>query len=146
MPYTNNIYMKAFVKDLSLRPSCYSCAFKEKNRSSDITLADFWGVENLFPDIKTEKGISLVLVNSAKASALFNELNIEFKSVKSIDEAIAFNASMIKSPQRPARRESYIYDVLNFGYDGINEKYFKISRTAKIKNKCKRFLKTLLKR
>ena len=35
-------YMQAFLKNVSLRESCYNCSFKKINRLSDITLADFW--------------------------------------------------------------------------------------------------------
>ncbi len=144
-PHTQDIYMKGFLKDLCLRPSCYSCSFRNKIRASDFTIADFWGIENIFPRINADEGVSLVIVNSPKANKLFNELKIEHRPVTSLDEAIAYNVPMLTSPQRPSNRENYISDVLNYGYEGINEKYFKVSRATKIKNKCKRFLKRLLK-
>ncbi len=144
-PHIQDIYMKGFLKDLCLRPSCYSCSFRHKVRASDITIADFWGIENVFPHINADKGVSLVIVNSPKANKLFNELKIEHRSVNSLDVAIAYNVPMLSSPQRPKKREEYISDVLNYGYDGIEQKYFKVSRITKIKNKCKRFLKRLLK-
>ena len=61
-------YMNAFLHDLSLRPSCYSCRFKTLIRQSDITLADFWGIEHVCPEMDDNKGTSLVLVNSEKES------------------------------------------------------------------------------
>ena len=56
---SDNIYMQGFLKGLYLRPSCYDCKFKTLNRASDITLADFWGVEKVLPEMYTEKGVSL---------------------------------------------------------------------------------------
>lgn len=34
-------YMQTFLRDISLRPSCYNCVCKKINRVSDVTLADF---------------------------------------------------------------------------------------------------------
>lgn len=59
-------YMQAFLKNICLRESCYNCSFKKKNRVSDITLADYWGIDKVHPKMNDNKGISLVLVNSIK--------------------------------------------------------------------------------
>ena len=45
MFHNDDVYMKAFLNHLSLRESCTDCKFKKKNRLSDITLADFWGIQ-----------------------------------------------------------------------------------------------------
>lgn len=49
-------YMKAFVRNLALRPSCGTCAFKGYEQVADITLADYWGVEQLAPELDDDKG------------------------------------------------------------------------------------------
>ena len=56
--------MKIFLQNLSLRDSCYDCKFKKYNRISDITLADFWGIDNIMPEMNDNKGTSLVVINS----------------------------------------------------------------------------------
>lgn len=56
------------------RPSCYDCPFKGFPQKSDITLADFWGIENIDPTMDQDKGTSLVMVNSKKGEQLFNEI------------------------------------------------------------------------
>ena len=61
--HQNNVYMKAFLSDLILRPSCYGCRAKEGRSGSDITIADFWGIQNVLPEFDDDKGVSLVLVN-----------------------------------------------------------------------------------
>lgn len=43
MTHEKDLYMKAFLKNVSLRNSCFSCYSKSINRNSDITLADLWG-------------------------------------------------------------------------------------------------------
>jgi coenzyme F420-reducing hydrogenase beta subunit len=39
-----DLYYRAFLKDICLRKSCYRCKYVSMDRQSDITIADFWGV------------------------------------------------------------------------------------------------------
>lgn len=50
-PFTENHYMKAFLSDIILRPSCYECKARGCSSQSDITIADFWGIETLLPEM-----------------------------------------------------------------------------------------------
>ena len=70
----NDPYMRGFLKDLYLRPSCYSCRFKSNNRASDITLADFWGIESVLPEMDDDKGTSLVIANTVKGQHTLSEI------------------------------------------------------------------------
>lgn len=56
--------MKGFLSNLYLRPSCYRCSVKCGKICSDITIGDFWGVQNFFPNFDDDKGVSAVIVNS----------------------------------------------------------------------------------
>lgn len=56
------------------RPSCYNCHFKGFPQKADITLADFWGIERIDSSMDQDKGTSLVMINSDKGLALFNEI------------------------------------------------------------------------
>lgn len=69
-----NYYMKAFIQGLSTRRSCYNCSFKGQNRGSDITLGDFWGVENVCPEAFYDKGTSLVLIQSERGQEVFDKI------------------------------------------------------------------------
>ena len=71
---SNNSYMRLFLSDIALRESCYNCSFKKKYRNSDITLADFWGISNIHPDMNDNMGTSLVIVNTEKGNELFNSI------------------------------------------------------------------------
>ena len=70
--FRENPYMKAFLSDLILRPSCYSCNAKSGRSHSDITIADFWGIDKVFPYMDDDKGTGLVFVNSEKGKFIFN--------------------------------------------------------------------------
>jgi len=68
----NNYYMKGFLQgSYYLRPSCSRCKFMGAERAADIVLGDFWGVNGQYDD---DKGTSVVLLNSNKGKALFEDV------------------------------------------------------------------------
>lgn len=91
-------FMKLFLQNLILRDSCYQCNFKKKNRMSDITLADFWGINNINKDMNDEKGTSLVIVNSPKGENILNQVSSKIiKKEVNFEQAISYNVSMLES-------------------------------------------------
>lgn len=63
-----------FVYNFMLMPSCHNCKYTNFNRVGDITVADFWGIEQIMPGFNDDTGISLVLVNSDKGAALLESI------------------------------------------------------------------------
>lgn len=83
-----NTFMKGYLgPNLYIRPSCGICDFKGEIRQSDITLADFWGIERALDD---DKGTSIVLINSKKGKALFEKAKKHLcyveRDIKEIDK------------------------------------------------------------
>lgn len=74
-PFPENVFMKGFLSNFYLRPSCYACTARTGKSGSDISIADFWGVQNYYPEFDDDKGIGLVLVNTEKGSISYNQLN-----------------------------------------------------------------------
>ena len=91
-----NIYMEVFTKNLCLRPSCYTCPAKCGKSGSDITLADYWGIQNYYPTMDDDKGTSLVLINTQKGNIYYQRLKV--KSVQtSYSMAFVGNPSLEQS-------------------------------------------------
>lgn len=67
--HQQNHFMRAFLRDMILRPSCYNCQAKSGRSHSDITIADFWGINTEMPEMDDDKGTGLVLVNTDKGQA-----------------------------------------------------------------------------
>jgi coenzyme F420-reducing hydrogenase beta subunit len=78
-PFSENFYMKGFLANLYLRPTCYNCKYSRLPRVADITLGDFWGIWNYRPEWNDDRGISAVLVNSIKAQAFLLKYDFIFK-------------------------------------------------------------------
>lgn len=74
-----DIYMRAFSCELLSRSSCDECKFTKLNRVSDLTLGDFWGIEDKFPEyaIQNTAGTSMVLVDSVKGDKLIQKIKKE---------------------------------------------------------------------
>ncbi len=117
-------YMQAFLRNTSLRESCYNCQFKKKNRASDITLADFWGIENVAPEMDDDKGTSLVIVNSEKGKQIFEQIKdkIIYKQVD-FEEAIRYNPSMTKSVKPDYNRKKFFENLDKMPFDKLVKKY-----------------------
>ncbi len=68
-------FVNLFKDNLSLRESCYSCPYTTLSRCGDITIGDFWGIENIDPEFSDNSGVSLVFANTTKGSEIINEIN-----------------------------------------------------------------------
>ena len=74
--FHDNLFMKGFLANLYLRPSCYACAARSGKSGSDISIADFWGVQNFYPEFDDDKGVGLILVNSDKGKCTYAEVDV----------------------------------------------------------------------
>ena len=145
---SQNEYMKVFLKNLCLRPSCYDCHSKTLQRNSDITLADFWGIKNVCPELyDNNKGTSLVFVNSKKGKELFEKIkdNIIYQEVD-INVASKYNPSSFKSVNIPKNRNKFMNEIFDNDFDNIAKKYTKVGYIHKIKNKFYVLIYKLLKK
>ena len=138
--------MKAFLNDLCLRPSCYQCHSKSLERESDITLADFWGVENIVPDMFDNKGTSLVFVNSAKGQKLFDAAADKMicKPV-SLDEAVKYNSSAYKPAEENKKRSCFMQEIQDGDFESVVKKYTKQPMIRRCLRKIKGIIRKVCK-
>ena len=108
------------------RPSCYQCHFKGFPQKADISLADFWGIENIDKEMDQDKGTSLVMINSDKGLTLFNEIQDRVVSRPfTFDDARRENPALDKSLEmQQENRDSFFADLDNIPFDQIAKKYF----------------------
>lgn len=140
-PLDKDLYMSAFLKDVCLRPTCYDCKFKSLHRESDITLADFWGIENVLPEMDDDQGTSLIFINSATGKAMFDEIKSEviFKKVE-INEAVKYNSAVIKSASYNSKRAGFFEDLDQLPFDRLVKKHCSVAMRARIKRKTRAFI------
>lgn len=76
-----NDYNRGFQTSLMARPSCYNCEFVEYNRTGDMTIGDFWGIERIESHLDDDKGISLIIINNKKGNLLLESIEGKLVSI-----------------------------------------------------------------
>lgn len=116
------------------RPSCYQCRFKGFPQKADITLADFWGIENIDSSMDQDKGTSLVMVNSDKGQALFDSIKHEIKWRQfTMNDARLGNAAMDDSLKSvKPNREDFFEDLDKMPFEEVAKKHFPLPSWKKI--------------
>lgn len=127
-------YLQAFIKNLSLRPSCGSCAFKSYEQPADITLADYWGVEQLEPELDDDKGLSLLFIHSEKGSRLFEHAQekLVFQPANG-QKAVLYNPSLLKASVPHKKRAFFFENLENYPFDKLVEKCLRLSMAEKLR-------------
>ncbi len=141
----DNVFMKGFLANLYLRPSCHMCKEKTFHKKSDITLADFWGIEKLYPNLLNENGVSLVTINTSKGNSMFQNVapNSECFQVD-MKKAVRYNTAAIQSSKKNKNRETFFSAFLheNRAIDDIIEKHYK---DYSLRKKCSVFIRKKIK-
>ncbi len=133
----------AYVNNMILRPSCYTCPFaKKEDRAADITIGDFWGAENYIKDKKRlRSGIGLVLTNTDKGEDVWQTL-IRERSVTSetcdFDKAVKRNGALVK-PVRTNPQRVQLFGAIAEGRD-FTDIISSIYRKKVMKNRIKYYI------
>ena len=141
---TENKYIKGFIGDIYLRNSCYQCKFKTLHRQSDLTLADFWGIENINADMDDRKGTSFIIVNSKKGNQILQKIIEQIEAEKvDLEQSIKYNMSAVRASYRNPRREYFFRNINRFKFNKLVEKTLKESIYSRLKNKGYIYMKKL---
>lgn len=136
-----NIYAKLFYSHNILRKSCYSCKFSNLQRVSDISIGDYWGIENVNEAFRDEYGVSAILINSPKGEDLFEKVQSQFDHIETtVEQVIKKNPNLKKSTNRPKSRETFWEDYEK-GFDFVAKKYGGWTIIGRLKLFVKRILK-----
>ena len=132
---SSGVFRTIFYGHNVLRPSCYECPYKSVIHPGDITIADYWGIENAAPEFDDNKGVSLVLVNNEAGEKMLDKVKdkIIWKETR-IEDSLQ---PPLKAPfPQPETREQFWKDFETRDFSYITKKY----GGAGFKNGMKRFL------
>ena len=118
-PLANNLYIRGFFNNIYLRPSCHACSSKKGKSNSDITIADYWGIDNIKPDFNDNKGVSLVMIYSNKGNSLYRNLYIE-NYQSTYNEALRKNWAIEECAPESKLRSYFWTKYKNKGVKAIN--------------------------
>lgn len=140
---TKDDFIRLFLNNYTLRPSCYDCKFSKIPRIADISLGDFWGVEGKYAEFSDDKGTSLILVNSEKGQELLENIKdkIIYKENCDLDYAIKCNPCICGSVKEPEKRKEFFNDLDKMKIKQLANKYLtKQSLISRIYGKVKRII------
>ena len=132
----------SFLRGKCSRECCYDCKFKQKVRLADFTLADFWGIEHLAPELNDEKGVSSVYVNSEKAARIIQAVRsrADFREMD-LDSAVSYNLAMVESETMRSDRAAFLQELNHKSFDMVSGKYNdEIGMGTKIKWTLRRWM------
>ena len=133
-----HVFLRGFLNDLYLRPSCHDCPSKSGKSKSDITLADYWGIYSIIPTLADDKGVSAVVVNSKRGASQIKSLGVKLYEVP-ISDLLKKNPAFAKSTPKPNKR----HDFFNEDSKNFHEKIESLCKVT-FKRKFKRMVKDVL--
>lgn len=133
-------YTRLFSTNCTLRQSCYSCTWSGKT-SSDVTIADFWGIQDTNKDFYDDKGVSMVVVRTEKGKRLFESIRPNIMVAKeSFDSAVLRNYNLVRPTDKPQQRDAFWECFRNRGYYTLMMKYSNYSSFRRMVNTLHRFV------
>ena len=138
-------FLKLFLSDTALRLSCYQCKNKSINKYSDLTLADYWGIEELdneFFNLSENKGITTIIVHSDKGDYILDKVkeNSMLKEVN-FSDVIKYNPSYYRSPDMHRERKDFYNKIDKYDIEKLLKKTIEKNVLFKIKDKILYFFR-----
>jgi coenzyme F420-reducing hydrogenase beta subunit len=130
LPPNLSSYYSYFLESEIYRESCYTCPYANGDRVGDLTIGDFWGIENAHPEhlkengglLDSKKGVSMIFANTAKGLELLETYGNELLLLPAeAGKVIQGNRQLAKpschTPLRDALAEIYAAK----GYSGVEK-------------------------
>lgn len=112
----DDLYMRGFLQNLFLRPSCYQCNAKGFSVGADLIMGDFWGVERELPEVDMDSGISGIIACTLKGLELWNRVQCHMYFTEISDEAICkYNYAFGHSVPYNKDRALFFKDLTDVG-------------------------------
>lgn len=128
-------YYSFFLDGTIYRDSCYECKYANEHRISDITIGDYWGIEEEHPELCKswggDKGVSCVIVNTNKGYELLKKYGeyIDYRET-SIEKIARHNGQLVHSSKKTEETAKVQKMVEDSGYKAADE-YFLNSKRYK---------------
>ncbi|MBU5461085.1 Coenzyme F420 hydrogenase/dehydrogenase, beta subunit C-terminal domain [Anaerostipes sp. MSJ-23] len=127
-------YVKIFYNRCALRLSCHECPYATTERKVDLTIGDYWHIEETMPDFYDSKGNSLFLIHTNKGQELFNRVRYML-DYKISNRQQCWQTNLEKPTPKSEKRDLFWDDYKKEGVNFIMKKYGTVSITTKVKNK-----------
>ena len=133
-------YVRIFYNRCALRPSCHVCPYATIDRKTDITIGDFWHIEQTIPDFYDPNGTSLFLIHTNRGEELFEKIkeNLDYR----LSNTQQCRQANLEAPTPVSKhRQKFWNDYKEKGIDYIMKKYGTVTLTSKVKNKLSEIIR-----
>ena len=144
-----------FLKSYIYRDSCYSCKYACKNRCGDITIGDYWGIENAHPEVLKNNsvldyrnGVSCLIVNTEQGKKLIEKYKDDLKLIESdFEKAAEENRQLNRASVCNVEKRDEILNLYSKnGYESVEDSFRRISILNTVKNLLPVWLKNTIKK
>ncbi len=147
-PFNDSYYNLYYMENCVSRYSCYSCPYATQKRVSDVTIGDYWNIDEKLSLNEYKDGMSVALINTEKGNELFSEVKNKLRFYKSdLEHAVKGNGNL-KAPNKMPEKREYIYkSIRENGYENTVKDYCKFSYFVPfVKKHMPKGLKQILKK
>ena len=148
--YVRNPYFFSYHTKVLHRPPCYHCNYRYEQRVEDITMGDYWGVDQFHKEFDIRAGVSALLINTDKGKELLNAVKEEFILSKTDVKNIAKGNNLTLGDQEkifhiPKYRDEFFEVIRTKGWTAAERKYLFNKTRLKLWIKTKISRETYLK-
>lgn len=124
--HESQMLLNVYFDNVIQRSSCIHCPFACATRHSDITIGDFWGIENIKPELDDNKGISVVLCNTEKGKHIFESIKPDLTVMEfTMEEAMRKQPHLSKPLQYGKKYEQFWSNYRQGGFELVARKMYR---------------------
>lgn len=113
-------YGKHFMDGDCYRDCCYDCRYSNIDRPADMTVGDFWGIQNSHPKFYSSGGVSSAMISTDNGKTLFEWMKKYSEYIEcSMQDVLEKQGNLMTPTIRPAPRAKF-YAEINQKNDYIN--------------------------
>ena len=120
--HREDMFKQVFLRSLCLRPSCGACPFARLPRAGDVTIGDFWNIQQVFPDMDCRNGVSVALLNTERGKQWFHEVRAELV-YRECQLSDALQRNLIGSSTPSPNREEFMRDMIRLPFELLAKRY-----------------------
>ena len=118
-----NPYMRGFLDKIYIRPSCYACPFCDTKRPGDITIGDFWGIENKMPEYDDPRGVSLLYAVTKRGRQFIEACDGIALYECGVEDTL--QQSLTHPAEASPKRADFFRDYKKMGFEKLARKHMK---------------------
>lgn len=141
----SKVYTNIFYSLNAIRPACFKCPYKKLSHPGDITIADYWGIDEAVPNFSDNNGVSLVFINTDNGKKLFEKIKTKIDFVQTKVEKCMLQKPLVEPYKMPPKREEFWLDYNQKGFSYVMRKYYGYGGLNKVKRIIRKIFNILLK-